>query len=40
MGMLVRGVFYLVEVGKTTLNVGGTILRAGSFMVGVCKKAD
>lgn len=35
-----EGVLYLVEVGKTTLNVGGTVLRAGPFMVEVCKKAN
>lgn len=32
--MLVRGIFYLVDVGKTTLNVGGTILRAGWILHG------
>lgn len=39
-GHACEGVLYLVEVGKATLNVGGTVSRAGPFMVEVCKKAN
>lgn len=39
-GHACEGVLYLVEVGKTTLNMGGMVLRAGPFMVGVCKKTN